>query len=158
MRATLRLPRRASYAEYLSVEGLSELRHELLDGVIVAMAGGPPEHNALASRLALVLGARLSRGCQHFPPDQRYWISALERARYADGSVICGRPERAAHDKHACVNPVIVTEVLSPSMEGDEPEVYLAGDIFELPHLDRSVAVDEIYRDILDERGRSLLS
>lgn len=59
MRATLRLDRRATYADYLAVEQNSEHRHELIDGVIVAMAGGSDEHNAIAGRLAMLLGMRL---------------------------------------------------------------------------------------------------
>jgi len=40
MKATVRLPRRANYADYLAVEQHGRHRHELIDGVIVAMAGG----------------------------------------------------------------------------------------------------------------------
>jgi Uma2 family endonuclease len=121
MRATLRLPRRASYADYLAVEEHSEHRHELLDGVIVAMAGGSDEHNAIAGRVAMLLGVRLARGeCRYFTPDQRFWIPAQARSRYADGSVICGKPEHPAHDPQATTNPAIVVEVLSPSSEGDD--------------------------------------
>jgi Uma2 family endonuclease len=36
----LNLSRRATYADYLAAEQSSESRHELIDGVIVAMAGG----------------------------------------------------------------------------------------------------------------------
>lgn len=120
MKATLRLPRAASYAEYLSVEARSEVRHELLDGVIVAMAGGSDEHNAISGRLAMLVGVRLPDDCRYFSPDQRYWIAARTRARYADGSVICGKPEHAPHDGQASTNPTIVVEVLSPSSEGDD--------------------------------------
>ena len=50
MKATLHLPRRATYAEYLAVESTSAHRNELIDGVIVAMAGGSDERNAIAIR------------------------------------------------------------------------------------------------------------
>jgi hypothetical protein len=39
----------------------------------------------------------------------------------------------------------------------DEPDVYRAGESFELPRLTRAIAVDEIYDGILDAAGRSLL-
>ena len=120
MEATLRLPRRASYADYLAVEQGSERRHEFLDGVIVAMAGGSDEHNALAGRFARLLGNREAGGCRYYTPDQRFWIAALMRGRYADGSVICGPPEHPAHDGQATTNPVLVVEVLSPSSDGDD--------------------------------------
>jgi Uma2 family endonuclease len=120
MEAVLRLPRRASYAEYLAIEQQSPHRHELIDGVIVAMAGGSDEHNAIAGRFAMLLGMRLERGCRYFTPDQRFWIAARARGRYSDGSIICGRPEHPPHDAQATTNPVVVLEVLSPSSEGDD--------------------------------------
>jgi Uma2 family endonuclease len=118
--AILRLSRRATYADYLAAEQNSDCRHEFIDGVIVAMAGGSDEHNALTSRLAIVLGTRLTGTCRMYSPDQRFWIAARARGRYADGSVICGPPEHPAHDDQATTNPTIVLEVLSPSTEGDD--------------------------------------
>lgn len=120
MRATLRLPRSATYADYLAVEEHSEHRHELIDGVIVAMAGGSDEHNAIAGRLATLLGVRLEGPCRYYTPDQRFWIAARARSRYSDGSIIRGKPEHPAHDDQASTNPVVVIEVLSPSSEGDD--------------------------------------
>lgn len=120
MRATLRLPRAATYADYLAVEGESDRRHEFIDGVIVAMAGGSDEHNAIAGRLAMLLGVRLTGPCRYYSPDQRFWIAAQGRSRYADGSVICGRPEHPGHDPQATTNPLLVVEVLSPSSAGDD--------------------------------------
>jgi Uma2 family endonuclease len=38
-----------------------------------------------------------------------------------------------------------------------EPAVYRSGDSFELPVLTAPIAVDDVYDDILDEQGRSLL-
>jgi Uma2 family endonuclease len=120
METMLRLPRRATYADYLAVEQDSEHRHEFLDGVIVAMAGGSDEHNALAGRFARVLGNREAGTCHYDTPDQRYWIASRRRGRYADGSVICGPPEHPGHDAQATTNPTIIIEVLSPSSEGDD--------------------------------------
>jgi len=120
MKATLRLPHRASYQEYLAVECASEHRHELIDGVIVAMAGGSDEHNAIAGRFAMLLGLGLADTCRYFTPDQRFWIAATARGRYSDGSIICGKPEHPPHDGQATTNPMVVLEVLSPSSEGDD--------------------------------------
>ena len=39
----------------------------------------------------------------------------------------------------------------------DEPDVYRDGESFELPGLTRAITVDEVYDDILDTAGRSLL-
>ena len=120
MEATLRLSRRASYADYLAAEQDSDHRHEFLDGVIVAMAGGSDEHNAIAGNLARLLGNRRTGSCRYYTPDQRFWIASRARGRYADGSIICGTPEHPAHDDQATTNPTVVIEVLSPSSEGDD--------------------------------------
>lgn len=120
MRAVLYLERRASYAEYLAAEQLSHARHEFIDGVIVAMAGGSDEHNAICSRFAYLCTARLSGRCRHYSADQRFWIAATARGRYSDGSIVCGPPEHPVHDAQATTNPIVVIEVLSPSSEGDD--------------------------------------
>jgi Uma2 family endonuclease len=198
VKATLSLPRRTTYADYLATEQGSERRHEFIDGVIVAMAGGSDEHNAIASRFAGLFMTRVTRGCRSYTPDQRFWIAATTRGRYSDGSIICGPPAHPPHDGQATTNPMVVVEVLSPSSEGDddgarrrdfqplaslqayvitsqdercvkiyrrdergawrdEPDVYRDGDRFELPRLTHAIAVDEVYEDILDAAGRSLL-
>ena len=198
MKATLSLPRQATYADYLAVEQDSERRHEFLDGVIVAMAGGSDEHNALAMRLGVLFGVRVARGCLVYSPDQRFWIEATAHGRYSDGSIICGKPAHPAHDAQATTNPSVIVEVLSPTSLGDddgdkrrdfqsltslqayvlaaqdarwvrvyrrtergawrdEPDVYRDGDSFELPMLTRAISIGEVYNDILDAAGRSLL-
>src|SRR5688572_20667749 len=105
MEATLKLPRRASYADYLAAEQLGPLRHEFFDGVIVAMAGGSDEHNAIAGRIVGLLMPRLRGSCRVYSSDQRFWIAWRRRARYSDGSIICGPPEHPSHDPQATTNP-----------------------------------------------------
>jgi Uma2 family endonuclease len=120
MQVTLWLPHRACYADYLATEQTSESRHEFIDGVIVAMAGGSDEHNRITGRLARLLGSREAGNCGYYPSDQRFWIASRGRSRYSDGSIICGPPEHPAHDDQATINPTAVIEVLSPSSEGDD--------------------------------------
>ena len=120
VRATLRLDRRATYPDYLAVERHSPIRHEYIDGVIVAMAGGSDEHNAITNKLAALCVIRLAGECRSYSPDQRFWVGATQRGRYSDGSIICGPPEHPPHDPQATTNPRVVFEVLSPSSEGDD--------------------------------------
>src|SRR5512140_1301212 len=120
MEVILRPPRRASYSDYLAAEQGSDHRHEFIDGVIVAMAGGSDEHNAIAGSLARLLGNRRTGTCRYYTPDQRFWIASRARGRYADGSIICGAPDHPAHDHQATTNPTVVIEVLSPSSQGDD--------------------------------------
>jgi hypothetical protein len=57
---------RATYADYLAVERGSATRHEFLEGVIVAMAGGSDEHNALTNKLAALCVMRASGACRSY--------------------------------------------------------------------------------------------
>jgi hypothetical protein len=38
------------------------------------MAGGSDEHNAIAGRLAMLLGMRLPQGYRYYSPDQRFGL------------------------------------------------------------------------------------
>ena len=120
MKAVLSLSRRATYADYVAAEQNSEGRHEFIDGVIVAMAGGSDEHNAIAAHFTGLFMMRVRSGCHSYNSDQRFWVEMTSRARYSDGSIICGRPAHPAHDNQATTNPLVVVEVLSPSSEGDD--------------------------------------
>lgn len=52
---------RVSYAEYLAFERNAETKHEFVDGSVVAMAGGTPEHSRLAMSVGVALmNARLA--------------------------------------------------------------------------------------------------
>ncbi len=106
-----------TYAEYLAMEEASSVRHEYLDGEIYAMAGGSPDHAALAATLISVIRSQLPPGCRTFTSDLRVRIPATGLTTYPDAAVICGPTERAADDALAVVNPVVLVEVTSPSTE-----------------------------------------
>lgn len=105
-----------TYAEYLSLEEEGSVRHEYLDGEIYAMAGGSPEHAALAAAVIRRIG-RLPRGCRIFTSDLRVRIAGTGLSTYPDAAVICGRALRAPDDPLAVVNPVLLVEVTSASTE-----------------------------------------
>ena len=113
------VPSRVAYAEYLVAERARDVKHEYLDGIERAMAGGTIEHGRLASRFDRLLGAALgNRACEVFSSDVRVRVQAANRSFYPDLSVVCGRIERAADDPDAIVNPVVIVEVLSERTEG----------------------------------------
>src|SRR5689334_12262700 len=68
----------------------------------------------------MLFGIRMKEGGHGYTSDQRFWIEATSRGRYADGSIICGKPAHPAHDDQATTNPLVVVEVLSPTSEGDD--------------------------------------
>lgn len=115
-----------SYGDYLTLEASSNVKHEFLSGQIYAMAGGTPEHAALAAAVIGLLFPQLRAGnCRAYDADLRVRTpSGL--ATYPDVSVICGPSERDEVDPQAVTNPTLIIEVLSRSTEQ-----YDAGDKFE---------------------------
>jgi Uma2 family endonuclease len=155
---------RATYAEYLALEGSSETKHEYIAGTIFAMAGGSIEHGRLVSRLTSLLSLSLEgRPCIVLPADVRVRIRAADRATYPDLHIVCGSLERDADDEQAVVNPVVIVEVLSDSTsEGDRGDKF--ADYRRLRSLREYVLVSQrehrvdVYRRdgrrwILDEHG-----
>jgi len=106
-----------TYAQYVAVEEESSIRHEYLDGEIYAMAGGSPDHAALAAVIISLLRPQLPPGCRVFTSDLRVRIPATGLSTYPDATVVCGRTLRASDDALAVVNPVVLVEVTSDSTE-----------------------------------------
>ena len=134
-----------TYADYLAFEASSNVKHEFLDGQIYAMAGGTPEHAALASAVTGLLFLQLRRGrCRAHDADLRVRVPVTGLTTYPDITVVCGPRERDATDPLAVTNPTLIVEVLSRSTEK-----YDRGEKFEhyknLPSLRQYVLVS--YQD-----------
>ena len=115
-----------TYAEYLGFEASSNVKHEFLDGQIYAMAGGTPEHAALAAAVITLLGPQLLGGeCRPYNSDLRV-RTPTGLTTYPDVKVICGSREIDVADPLAVTNPALIVEVLSRSTEE-----YDSGDKFE---------------------------
>ncbi len=180
-----------TYAEYLALEEESSVRHEFLDGEIYAMAGGSPDHAALAGAVIGILRGQLPPGCRAFTSDLRVRIAATGLTTYPDATVVCGRTQRSPDDPLAVTNPVLLVEVTSPSTEeydrGEKlrhykglpslrevlivshrsPDLTLhrrsdagwtvttagAGAVLELASVTARIAVDEVYREGLEDAG-----
>jgi Uma2 family endonuclease len=131
-----------TYAEYLGFEASSNVKHEFLDGQIYAMAGGTPEHAALAAAFTGQLYPQLRGGrCRAYDSDLRVRTrSGL--TTYPDVTVICDAIEGDELDPLAITNPTLIVEVLSRSTAE-----YDAGEKFEhyktLPSLRQYVLVSD---------------
>jgi Uma2 family endonuclease len=151
-----------SYADYLALEASSNVKHEFLGGQIYAMAGGTPEHAALAASAIGLLFAQLRGGnCRTYDSDLRVRTpSGL--STYPDVTVICGPSERHEDDPQAVTNPELIIEVLSRSTEdydeGDKFEHYKTIASLEqyvlVSHRDRSL---ELWTREGDSRWRSAI-
>ncbi len=107
-----------TYDEYRRFEAAANTKHEYLDGQILAMAGGTPEHAGLAASVIEQLGRQLAGGsCQSFTSDLRIRVLATGLATYPDVTIVCGDLERDPEDANGVVNPTVLVEVLSTSTE-----------------------------------------
>jgi Uma2 family endonuclease len=103
--------------EYLERERERETKHELVDGVEVARAGGSPKHDAIAGNVIIALGMRLRGRCLVFPSDQRVHVEATGLFTYPDVTVVCGAPKLHPNGRDTLLNPRVLVEVLSTSTE-----------------------------------------
>jgi Uma2 family endonuclease len=111
---------RFDFAEYLRLEEDSGIKHEFLDGRVLAMSGGTPEHAAVTANISRLIGNALAgRPCRVYSPDLRVRVQATGLGTYPDGTVICGAIELDPADpkQHTALNPRVLVEVLSPSTE-----------------------------------------
>jgi Uma2 family endonuclease len=115
-----------TYADYLGFEASSNVKHEFLGGQIYAMAGGTPEHAALAAAAITLLGPQLRGGeCRPYNSDLRV-RTPTGLTTYPDVTIVCGPREIDGIDPLAVTNPRLIVEVLSRSTEE-----YDSGDKFE---------------------------
>lgn len=105
-------------AEYRAFERSSNSKHEYLDGVIYAMAGGTREHAAIAGNVITQLSIALrGRPCAVHSSDLRVRVVETGLETYPDVTVVCGKAQADPEDSHVIVNPVVVVEVTSSSTE-----------------------------------------
>ena len=108
--------RQYSPTEYLELEVISEYRHEYIDGQIIPMTGGTPNHNQIAGNFYAAVNFALKRQpYQVFIADQRLWIPKKRIHTYPDIMVVAGSLEFSEGRKDTITNPLIIAEVLSKS-------------------------------------------
>jgi Uma2 family endonuclease len=103
--------------EFLAWEETQELRHEYVNGKVIAMTGGTIPHNDLALNLFLVLAPHVrSRGCRINVSDVK--VKMRRRFRYPDLLVTCDDRDKNAIKLFQY--PKVIVEVLSPSTESTD--------------------------------------
>lgn len=115
--------------QYLAFERTADSKHEYLDGLIYAMAGASPAHNAICANVTEIITRQLRGGaCRPFTADMKVRCvspaireAGQERNRglfaYPDLTVVCGEPLYHDQDHDVLINPTLIVEVLSPSTE-----------------------------------------
>jgi Uma2 family endonuclease len=113
---------RITSEEYLERERRAETRSEYRDGVIVAMAGATPDHNAVVFDITGVLSAQLrGKPCQGFTSDLRVRVPACNNYYYPDIVIACEEPKyERLKGMASLLNPTLIVEVLSDSTEATD--------------------------------------
>jgi Uma2 family endonuclease len=114
--------------EYLEFEVNSELRHEYINGLIIPMTGGTPNHNKIAGNLYVAIHFALKRQpYEVYYTDQRLWIPKRRIHTYPDVMVVQTPLVFAEGRNDTITNPVMIAEVLSKSTKGyDRDEKFAA--------------------------------
>jgi len=139
--------------DYLAEEDLSESKHEYLNGMVYAMAGGTKRHSALAVNVLGTLHGRL-RGhrCRPYNSDLLLRVRAGDDLRfyYPDAMIHCGSE---IDEARVIDDPTVVFEVLSESTArtdtGEKRMAYLT-----IPTLEAYVLVDSEQREVTVWRQR----
>ena len=111
---------RCTIEQYFEIERDSDVRHEFLEGEILAMAGGSPEQSFIIVNLARELSIALKgKPCRVAESNLRVRIPHRARCVYPDASIICGPLQLDPQDpeRHTILNPKVIVEVLSQSTE-----------------------------------------
>lgn len=114
--------------EYFDFEINSDLRHAYLNGEIIPMTGGTPEHNEITSILNAALRVGLKgKAYSIFVADQRLWIPEHNLYIYPDVMVVPRPLQRQVGRTDTITNPIMIAEVLSKSTKNyDRDEKFLA--------------------------------
>ncbi len=114
--------------EYLELETAAEFRSEYLNGQIIPMAGGKPNHNQLAINLTSVINYNLrKKPYRVFMSDLRLWIPNCRLYTYPDVMIVTTPLVFAENRQDTITNPVAIAEILS-----DSTEKYDRGDKFRM--------------------------
>lgn len=114
--------------EYLELETTAEYRSEYLDGQIIPMAGGKPNHNQLAINLTSAINYNLrKKPYRVFMSDLRLIIPDRSLYTYPDVMVVETPLLFAENRQDTITNPIAIAEILS-----DSTEKYDRGDKFRM--------------------------
>ncbi len=101
--------------EYLALEVASKIRHEYIQGAMIPMTGGTPNHNDIAGNLYILLKSALrQKNCRVFYVDQRLWIPQMNGYTYPDVMVVPKPIELQPGRTDTITNPCLIAEVFSP--------------------------------------------
>jgi Uma2 family endonuclease len=114
--------------EYLELDRNShDVRYEYINGRVIMMAGGSPQHSLIAANVTGILRQLLRESsCCVFNSDVKISLPTVSSYVYADVAVSCDQSDLA--DPEYIYHPHVIVEVLLPSTEvldrGEKFECY----------------------------------
>lgn len=129
--------------EYLELEVQSLEKNEYINGEIIPMVGGMPNHNLIIGNFYAALNFALRRQPYFvFVSDQRLWIPKARIYTYPDVMIVQGELQLQTGRKDTIINPLIIIEVLSKSTQeydrGDKFKAYRT-----IPSFQEYILVDQ---------------
>lgn len=121
--------------DYLAIERISPIKHEYLQGQVVAMAGASKAHVIITGNLSALLVSHLrGTGCIPYTSDMKVCLPTLNLFYYPDLAITCDDRDRRS-DEDFILHPKLIIEVLSDSTEafdrGDKFADYKSNPAFE---------------------------
>jgi len=106
-----------SPADYLEIERISPIKHEYLQGQVVAMAGASKAHVIITGNLSALLVNHLrGTGCIAYATDMKVRLPVLNLFYYPDVAVTCDDRDLNSSEDFI-LHPKLIVEVLSDSTE-----------------------------------------
>lgn len=103
--------------EYLEIERISLIKHEYLQGQMVAMAGASKAHVIITGNLsALLVNYLRGTGCISYATDMKVRLTSLNLFYYPDLAITCDDRDRVSNEDFI-LHPKLIVEVLSDSTE-----------------------------------------
>ena len=122
--------KKSSLDDYLTTERHAPVRHEFVDGKVIARSGSNRWHNILVSNTVIALGSRM-----HGHKAEIYISNMRVKLKnnfvcYPDVVVVSGEPSFADQNGDLLLNPTIMVEVMSNQTNSSDKtnklESYLA--------------------------------
>lgn len=129
--------------DYLDGELVSEIKHQLIDGQVFAMAGATANHERISANILIGFGNHLKNStCEPFGSDMK--IKANANFFYPDVIVVCDFDESQPIYTDS---PTIIVEVLSKSTRKID-ETVKRFNYTDLPSLQEYVLIEQDFVDI----------
>jgi len=104
--------------QYLAIERAAQFRSEFYHGEMFAMVGASRRHNLIAGNVFGELHRQFrDRKCEVYQSDMRVKVNATGLYTYPDVVAACDEPRFEDDQVDILMNPKVVVEVLSPSIE-----------------------------------------